>query len=89
MKEEQRIWYGLQAGLVVFWLIVPLVGLMGFHLPWLTMLAAIILLAHVLEIPLAMNKLRPLQLPSGKVILKTLVFGFTWWLPLSKGYTRE
>lgn len=86
---EQRIWYGLQAGLVVFWLIVPLVGLLGFHVPFLTLFAAIILLAHVLEIPLAINRLRPLKLPAGKVALKTLVFGFTWWLPLSKGYTKE
>ena len=86
---EQRVWYGLQAGLVVFWLIVPLVGMLGFHVPFLTIFAAIILLAHVLEIPLAINRLRALNLPVGKVILKTLVFGFTWWLPLSKGYTRE
>lgn len=86
---EQRIWYGLQAGLVVFWLIVPLVGLLGFHVPFLTAFAGIILLAHVLEIPLAMNRLRSLQLPAGRVILKTVVFGFTWWLPLSKGYTKE
>lgn len=86
---EQRIWYALQAGLVAFWLSVPLVGLLGFHVPVLTLLAGIILLAHVLEIPLAMNRLREQKLPAGKVILKTLVFGFTWWLPLSKGYTQE
>lgn len=89
MQEEQRIWYGLQAGLVVFWLIVAVVGLMGFDLPWLNTLAVIIFVAHVLEIPLAMNKLRSQQVPAGKVALKTLVFGFTWWLPLSKGYTQE
>jgi uncharacterized protein YhhL (DUF1145 family) len=86
---EQRIWYGLQAGLVVFWLSVPLVGLLGFNVPALTLLAGIILLAHVLEIPLAINRLRSKNLPTGKVVLKTLVFGFTWWLPLSKGYTQE
>lgn len=86
---EQRIWYGLQAGLVVFWLLVPLVGLLGFHVPFLTLFAAIIFLAHVLEIPLAINRLRALNLPASKVVIKTLVFGFTWWLPLSKGYTKE
>lgn len=86
---EQRIWYGMQAGLVFFWLAVPLVGLLGYHIPALTILAGIILLAHVLEIPLAMNRLRSKNLPAGKVIMKTLVFGFTWWLPLSKGYTQE
>ena len=46
---EQRVWYGLQAGLVVFWLIVPLVGLLGFHVPFLTIFAAIILLAPLTE----------------------------------------
>mgnify|MGYP006155388459 FL=1 len=86
---EQRIWYGLQAGLVAFWLAVPLVGLLGFHVPALTLLAGIILLAHVLEIPLAINRLRGKNIPVGKVVLKTLVFGFTWWLPLSKGFTQE
>lgn len=86
---EQRIWYALQAGLVVFWLAVPLVGLLGFHVPLLTLLAAIILLAHVLEIPLAINRLRGKNIPTGRVVLKTLVFGFTWWLPLSKGFTQE
>ena len=86
---EQRIWYVLQAGVVVFWLMVALVGLLGFYVPFLTILAGIILLAHVLEIPLAFNRLRPKNLPAGKVVLKTLIFGFTWWLPLSKGYTQE
>lgn len=87
--SEQRTWYALQAGLVLFWLAVPLVGLLGFNLPWLTLLAGIILLAHILEIPLAINKLRHLKLPAGRVALKTLIFGFTWWLPLSKGFTQE
>ena len=87
--DEQRIWYGLQAGLVVFWLAVPLVGLLGFNVPALTLLAGIILLAHILEIPLAINRLRGKKIPTGRVVLKTLIFGFTWWLPLSKGYTQE
>lgn len=86
---DQRIWKGLQAGLVGFWLAVPLLEILGYHVPFLTLFAVIILAAHVLEIPLAMNKLRSKNLPAGKVVLKTLVFGFTWWLPLSKGYTTE
>lgn len=86
---EHRIWYGLQAALVLFWLVIPLVGLLGFHVPGLIGFAALIFIAHVLEIPLAMNKLRQKNIPKGRIVLKTLVFGFTWLLPLSKGYTEE
>lgn len=84
-----RVWYGLQATVVAFWLLVAVVGLMGFHVPGLVAVAVIIFAAHVIEIPLAINKLRNKGVPTPKVIYKTLVFGFTWWMPLSKGYTAE
>ncbi|MDX1668292.1 MAG: hypothetical protein R3194_02640 [Limnobacter sp.] len=84
MKND-RVWYALQMGLVVFWLIVPLVGLLGYTVPMLTLIALLILAAHVLEIPLAINMLKDQDIPKGKIILNTLVFGFTWWLPVSKG----
>lgn len=89
MKSDQKVWYVLQAGLVVFWLIVPIVGLIGYEVPLLTMLALFIFVAHVLEIPLAINKLRGKDIPSGRVVLNTLIFGFTWWLPVSKGLIKD
>lgn len=86
--SNERIWYGLQLGLVVFWLLVPLLGLIGYSVPLFNLLALIIFLAHVLEIPLAINKLRDQNLSKGKISLNTLVFGFTWWLPVSKGLIK-
>lgn len=84
----ERIWYALQLGLVAFWLLVPLLGLIGYSVPLFNLLALIIFFAHVLEIPLAINKLRALDLSKGKISLNTLVFGFTWWLPVSKGLIK-
>lgn len=83
---NDRAWYGLQLGLVVFWLIIPLIGIMGYELPFLTTIALVIFAAHVLEVPLAINLIRKagLEVPSSKIVLNTLVFGFTWWLPVSK-----
>ncbi|HEX4856506.1 MAG TPA: hypothetical protein VFV28_06805 [Limnobacter sp.] len=86
--KRQQFWYALQAGLVGFWIAVPIIHISGFNWPFLLPFAGLILLAHVLEIPLAAQKLRALNLPFGLVALKTLVFGFTWWLPLSKGHTK-
>ncbi|GLR27291.1 MULTISPECIES: hypothetical protein [Limnobacter] len=80
-----KIWYVLQGGLVVFWLAIPLIGLLGHHIMWLNMLGAIILAAHILELPVAFNRLRDKQVPVSKVCLNTVIFGFTWWLPVSKG----
>lgn len=86
--SNDRIWYGLQLGLVVFWLLVPLLGLIGYSVPLFNLLALLVFLAHVLEIPLAINQLRGKDLSKGKVALNTLVFGFTWWLPVSKGLIK-
>lgn len=84
----KKLWHALQAGLIGFWLAVPIVQLTGFEAPLLVPLAGLILLAHVLEIPLAARKLAHLNLPFGHLAFKTLVFGFTWWLPLSKGHIQ-
>jgi hypothetical protein len=84
---KQQFWFALQAGLVGFWVAVPVLELTGNSWPFVLPLAGLVLLAHVLEIPLAMRKLKALDLPVGTIAIKTLVFGFTWWLPLSKGQT--
>ncbi len=48
-------------------------------------ISAIILVAHVLEIPVAMHVLKDRNPAPGRLLLGTLLFGFTWWLPAKKG----
>ena len=45
-----------------------------------------LLLIHILEIPIVSLKIgREKKVPDSMTIIKTILFGFTWWLPLKKG----
>ncbi len=45
-----------------------------------------LLIVHILEIPTLSLKIgRDKQVPDSMIILKTILYGFTWWLPLKKG----
>lgn len=52
---------------------------------WAVWLAALVLAAHALEIPLAFQQLKPQAPAPLRVVLGTLLFGFTWWLPAKRG----
>lgn len=45
----------------------------------------ILLTIHILEIPTAHKIGRKNNLSATRTIVKTLLFGFTWWVPLKKG----
>jgi len=49
------------------------------------LIAAVVLAAHVLEIPLAFKVLKDRKPAALRVILGTFLFGFTWWLPAKRG----
>ncbi|HEX4856165.1 MAG TPA: hypothetical protein VFV28_05095 [Limnobacter sp.] len=66
-----------------FWLIVPAYLLATLVMPLLLVLAALLLVAHTLELPIAFLRLRGKNLPATEVVSKTLLYGFTWWLPKS------
>jgi hypothetical protein len=45
-----------------------------------------LLIVHILEIPAASLKIgRDKKIPVSMIIMKTILYGFTWWLPLKKG----
>lgn len=66
-----------------FWLVVPAYLLATLVMPLLLVLAAFLLVAHTLELPIAFLRLRGKNLPATEVVSKTLLYGFTWWLPKS------
>jgi hypothetical protein len=66
-----------------FWIVVPAYLLISLVMPFLLALAALLLALHALEIPLAFLRLKGKNIPAPEVISKTLLYGFTWWLPKS------
>ena len=48
-------------------------------------LAAVILAAHILEIPLAFRILKHLKPDPLRTAIGTFLFGFTYWLPVKRG----
>ena len=76
----------LNGGLLLFYGFALLLLLQGADLSHrAVLLALVILIAHVLEIPLALKLLRERQPALPRLILMTTLFGFTWWLPARRG----
>ena len=40
---------------------------------------------HAAEISVARKAISGKNIPLGKIIVKTILYGFTWWLPVKKG----
>lgn len=83
--KSPAFWRFNQFLLVVFWLFVPLAPTLNIAIPYLNEFAMLIFAAHVLEIPLAVSRLKHKHIPKLRIAARTLVFGFTWWLPVEKG----
>ncbi len=85
MFDSKAFWYFLMAGAIGLYLIV----LAGFYFITNTALMAAvlagILLLHASEIPHARRIARPKGVSTRTTAAKTMLFGFTWWLPLKKG----
>ncbi len=47
--------------------------------------AGLVLAAHVLELPLAFNRLKSLNPAPLRVVIGTLLFGLIWWVPAQRG----
>ncbi len=45
----------------------------------------ILLAIHIFEVPTARKIGIKKNLSAPRTIIKTLLFGFTWWVPLNKG----
>lgn len=85
MIDSKRFW---QANNVVVVLLhvagIAAYVLYGFEAP-VARLWAIIVIIHILEIPLAFIALQDRAVPWGLTVINTLVFGFTWWVPVRRG----
>ena len=83
MKISPKSYESMRKVMSGFWIVVPAYMLMSLVMPFFLILAALLLVAHTLELPIAFMRLRGRNLPTFEVVSKTLLYGFTWWLPKS------
>lgn len=80
-------WYALMTGAVLLWPLALVAGRMFFpQHPWAPLICILaILIVHASELPAACPIGRARGLSRTRILIKTLIFGFTWWVPLKKG----
>jgi hypothetical protein len=85
MTQTKAFWQALMLGVLVFYGYALMQGLSGGLMQRPVLVALAFLVAHTLEIPVAFRKLRDREPDPTRVVLATLVFGLTWWIPASRG----
>lgn len=89
MLRSKALWYLMMAGAVAGW-IFSLIGVVRpyrnerLNKLWKTV-AFTWVFGHPLELFVSHGIGKAAGLPTVKIILKTLVFGITWWLPVKLG----
>lgn len=85
--NNKSFWYFLQFGAIVLYVISIPFGYWlfpGTNLCAWSIFAGLFVL-HTAEINIARKIGRGKNISLLRVVVKTLLFGFTWWLPLKKG----
>jgi hypothetical protein len=90
MTSSRWFWYFLMTGAIFLFAIAYGIGYMVFSdTVYAAVLPAALLALHVSEIPAARKAADGKNISGGSVIIKTTLFGFTWWLPLKKGILHK
>lgn len=85
MLDKRSFWLALMAAIVLLYAGGALMLLLGQPAHPLVRISAIVMLAHVLELPLAFRALRGRGASAARVGVATLAFGAAWWLPARRG----
>ena len=88
MLQNKMFWYFLMIGAIVLYGLSLVLG--RYLFPGDPLMSRVffigLLILHIVEIPAASLKIgRDKGLPASQVVMKTILYGFTWWLPLKKG----
>ena len=89
--NSKGFWYFLMAGAIGLWIVVLLAAIL---VPSISMIAWIFFIGlvtlHALEFPFASKKISGRKgIPARNAFIKTMLFGFTWWLALKKGIIEK
>jgi hypothetical protein len=88
MLKNKYFWYALMAGSIVLYALSMALGRYLFPGdPFLSRIFFLgLMVTHIIEIPLFSLKIgREKQIPMSMIIMKTILYGFTWWVPLKMG----
>ncbi|MGC9324845.1 MAG: hypothetical protein ACP5G0_08890 [Desulfomonilia bacterium] len=93
MLRSRGMWYLMMAGALAGW-VFAISGLVKpYEPPAINTASKIVLLiwvlGHPLELPISMGIARQAGLSPLRAILKTILYGFTWWLPLKLGVIKK
>lgn len=85
MKLGKITWILIEISTILLYVVVIGFGYM-FNLSWLGWtLFLLLMMLHLSEMKTAMKVGHKKGLTDRRIILKNILFGFTWWLPLEKG----
>lgn len=85
MTATRAFWRTLNFLLAVFFALALAQGIArGLEAP-LVVAAVLVLLAHVLELPAAFRAVADRDRSEWVTMVMTLLFGFTWWVPVRRG----
>lgn len=84
--NSKKVWNFLMIQALVLWVAVIILGDYLFPEDRFKSLIPFLLVfgLHVVELPIACKIGMGRKLPITRTIIKTLLFGFTWWVPLKK-----
>ncbi len=87
MLQQRGFWLLLMVGAIALWIAVFLVGILGFPDSAVAApaLLGVLFLMHCGELPVSLKIGKAKGLTTFRVVVKTVIFGFTWWVPLKKG----
>jgi hypothetical protein len=85
MFDRRGFWLSQMLVLILFYAAAIAFCLSGQAAHLVVKIAAVLLAAHVLEIPIAFYVLRERNPQTLRVIVATLLFGLVWWIPAKRG----
>jgi len=93
MFKSKFYWYVMMLGAIGGW-VFSIYGIVkpfkdeNLKKVWKNILATWVI-GHPLELAISTRIGKNLGLSSARTVIKTLLFGFTWWLPLKLGIIKK
>jgi urea transporter len=91
--DERKFWQILQAGSLAGWFYILFGAAFPFETQWLKILwwcvTPVWAIGHPLELAISLPIGREKGLKPEWAAAMTLLFGFTWWLPLKRGMRTD
>ena len=85
MLNNRSFWIAQMAGLSLLYAASAWLALNGQPMHLAVKISALLLAAHVLEIPLALSKLKSQQPSLARLVPLTILYGLLWWIPARRG----